>query len=84
MGIRTTVTLDEDVLRRLKQESRRRCVSLRQVINDVLRSSLPAKQVTRKAAPFRVKAFNMGVNPGMNHDNIHELLDRVEGEDRRF
>lgn len=83
MSIRTTVTLDEDVVKRLKQESRRRGVPFRQTINDVLRSGLLAEQTVKKADPFRVKAFNMGVYPGLNYDNIHELLDLAEGENRR-
>lgn len=82
MSIRTTVTLDEDVVRRLKQESRRRGIPFRQTINAVLRSGLQVEH-DKPRTPFRVEPFHLGTYPGMNYDNIHELLDLVEGEDRR-
>ena len=42
MSIRTTVTLDDDVLERLKEESRARSVPFRQALNDILRIGLVA------------------------------------------
>ena len=40
MSIRTTVTLDDDVLERVKRESRSRGVPFRDTLNDLLRVAL--------------------------------------------
>ena len=44
MSIRTTVTLDEDVLDRVRRESRSRGASFRDTLNDLLRFALIAGQ----------------------------------------
>jgi hypothetical protein len=83
MSIRTTVTLDEDVLERLKQESRSRGVPFRQAINDVLRSGLLASHATREVSPFRVDARPMGTRPGLSYDSVPALLEFGEGDGNR-
>ena len=40
MSIRTTVTLDDDVVARVKRESRSRGASFRDTLNDLLRAAL--------------------------------------------
>ena len=83
MGIRTTVTLDEDVVERLRQEARSRSLPFRQVLNDVLRSGLLPERVPSQAPPFRVKPKRMGTRPGVNYDNIAALLEIGEGVSHR-
>jgi hypothetical protein len=79
MSIRTTVALDEDVHDRLKRESRRRGVSFGKAVNEVLRSGLLAEKSPPSGQKFRVKARSMGGIPGLNYDNIEELLELAEG-----
>ncbi len=83
MSIRTTVTLDEDVLERLKQEARSRGIPFRQALNEVLRAGLLGSRVARRAPPFRIKAKHMGVRPGVNYDNIAALIEFAETDNRR-
>ncbi len=82
MSIRTTVALDEDVLERVKQESRTRGVPFRQTLNDVLRSGLVAGSATVPRR-LRITAKNMGVRPGLNYDSVAALLEIGEGEAHR-
>jgi hypothetical protein len=83
MGIRTTITLDEDVLERIKAESRSRGASFRETLNELLRLAL----VTQKPQPirgrFRVRPSHMGYRPGLNYDSIESLLEYGEGEVHR-
>ena len=81
MGIRTTVTLDEDVLERLKQESRSRGVPFRQALNDSLRKAFLQPQPTRRE--FRVSPLELKFIPGLNYDKTEELLEFLEGPDHR-
>ncbi|HJT86212.1 MAG TPA: hypothetical protein VJ732_00105 [Bryobacteraceae bacterium] len=83
MSIRTTVTLDDDVLERVKQESRVRGASFRDTLNDLLRLALAYPKREAKRGRFRVKPTHMGWRPELNYDCIGGLLDFAEGEDRR-
>ena len=82
MSIRTTVTLDDDVLERVKRESRARGTSFRDTLNELLRAAL----LNTQSAPRRtlkIKPTNMGVRPGLNYDDIEGLIAYGEGEDHR-
>lgn len=83
MSIRVTVTLDDDVVERLKQRSRAQGISLRQTINDVLRTGLLALERPVSQRKFRVEPKHMGVSPGLNYDNISQVLELGEGDAHR-
>jgi hypothetical protein len=78
--MRTTLTLDEDVAARLRAEARRSGRSFRDVVNDAIRRGLATRPALRAAPPFRISPRDLGrLRPGLDLDNIAELLDRVEG-----
>jgi hypothetical protein len=78
MSTRTTVTLDDDVLIRVKEVSRARGVSFRDAMNELLRIALIEKPTATKE-PFRVKPTNMGYRPELNYDCTEALLEYAEG-----
>ena len=78
MSIRKTVTLDEDVLDRVKQESLSRGASFKATLNDLLRVALAEKPKARRK-PFKVKPTSMGLRPGLNYDKIEALIEYAEG-----
>lgn len=80
MSIRTTVTLEEDVLERVKQESRSRGIPFRQTLNDLLRVALLSTHAPSRRHKFQVKATSMGYRPGLNYDKIEALIEYGEGE----
>ena len=79
MSIRTTVTLDDDVLARVTAFSRRQGIPFRRALNDLLRAGILSESGLRSAPPFQVKPRRMGVAPGVNYDCIGELLETAEG-----
>ena len=83
MSIRTTITLDEDVIERVKAESRARGASFRDTLNDLLRLALVTQSSQPARRPFRVKARHMGYRPGLNYDDIESLLELGEGGEHR-
>ena len=76
MSIRTTLTLDEDVYERLQEESRSRGLPFKQTLNEVIRVVLHAKIPKRT---MTIETFDMGALPGLDYDNIGELLEQIEG-----
>lgn len=81
--MRVTVTIDNDVLDKARSIATKMHAPLRRVVNDVLRAGLPVIEVPDKCRPYRTQAYDMGLKPGMNLDNIQELLAQIEGEDSR-
>lgn len=82
--MRTTLTLDDDVSKRLIELQHKQGQSFKEVVNDILRRGLEtAERRTQPAAPFRVKARAMGLRPGLNYDNIGDLVEQIEGAAHR-
>jgi hypothetical protein len=79
--VRTTLTIDDDVASLLKKEVRKSGEPFKQVVNRFLRLGLTTKTPARK--PFVVKPRSLGLPPGMSYDNVEELLDALEGPNRR-
>jgi hypothetical protein len=83
MSIRTTVTLDDDVLERVKRESRARGASFRETLNDLLRAALLHLETRPRRRTLEIKPAHMGYRPGLNYDDVQSLLEYGEGERRR-
>jgi hypothetical protein len=77
--VRTTLTLDDDVAARLQTESRRSGRSFKDVVNDYLRRGLEGGHPSPPRKPFKVKARALGLRPGMDYDNVADLLEHIEG-----
>ena len=83
MMMRTTLTLDRDVVAGLKAEARRSGRAFKDVVNECLRAGLLRREAARGAPPFAVKPQDFGeMQPGVSLDNVAELLERMEGPDR--
>ena len=80
MSIRTTITLDDDVAARLKEESRLRGVPFRKLLNDVLRRGLQGAKTSRVQSPFKIAPVDLGTFTGMNYDNTSSLIEHAEGD----
>lgn len=83
MSIRTTVTLDDDVLAKVKRESAARGASFRDTLNDLLRFALVNLKNKPKPHPLEIKPFPMGRREGLNYDDVESLLELGEGERHR-
>ena len=82
MSLRTTVTLDDDVLDRVKHESRSRGASFRDTLNDLLRTALSLETRPRRRT-LKIKPVRMGYRTGLNYDDVESLFEYGEGEQHR-
>jgi hypothetical protein len=80
--MRTTMTLEEDVMLKLKDEMGRTGGSFKDTVNRVLRDGLALRSRPPRR-PFVVQPRRLGLRPGLNIDNVAELLDQLEGPDHR-
>ena len=77
--MRTTLTLDDDIARSLKEQARLLNKPFKQVVNDTLRRGM-SPAVTNKREPFRVKPLSGGFAPGVDPEKLNQLNDELEVE----
>ena len=77
--MRTTVTLDADVERLLKNEAHRRGASFKVALNEAVRKAFrtPSTSIPR-SKPFVVQAKPLGLQPGIDPARIGEVADEIE------
>jgi hypothetical protein len=77
--MRTTIRLDDDLLRETKRVAHDTGRTLTAVIEEALRESLARRRVEPKRAPARLPTFKGdGLLPGVDLDSNAGLLDRME------
>jgi len=78
--MRTTVTLDKDVERLLRETQHRLRKSFKQVLNDALRAGLSGRPLNAKAPRFVLKTKSMGLRAGIDFTSLNKLADELETE----
>jgi hypothetical protein len=78
--MRTTVTLDPDVERLIRDAIRERGISFKQVLNDAARIGLNGKRSGR-ARQFTQKTFRMGDGQEFRWDKALAVADAIEDEE---
>lgn len=81
--MRTTISIDNDVLDRARAISAKMRTPFKTVINEALRAGLDHVERPAQQRPYKTKSHAMGLKTGRNIDNIQELLSQIEGEDSR-
>lgn len=79
--MRTTLTLEPDVVIELERRRRERGTSLKHEVNELIRAGL-VKQVEASREPekrFRTRPLNVGRPLIDNFDDIQAILDQYEG-----
>jgi hypothetical protein len=75
--MRTTVTLDPDVVAKLKEEMRKKDISFKEALNSSVRRGLGRDEA--KPQPYRLPPpQRMGARPGVNLDKALQLAGELE------
>lgn len=79
--MRTTLTLDDDLVAALKETTHGSGLSFEEAVNRTLRSGLAAETTPPKARPYRVKPASLGdPMPGIDLHKALRLADALEDE----
>jgi len=78
--MRTTVTLDSDVERLIKDAMRERGISFKEALNEAARLGLRGKE-RRRAQKFAQKTFRMGAGQEFRWDKALAVADAIEDEE---
>jgi hypothetical protein len=79
MSIRTTITLDEDVMERVQRRARSLGKPFKETLNELLRTGLLAAESRPARRRFRLKPCHMGYRPELNYDDVESLMEYLEG-----
>ena len=74
MSVRTTVTLDDDVLDRIRCESRSRNASFCATLNSLLRTALNLGN-PQGLRMLKIKPVRMGHGPALNYNDVGRMLE---------
>jgi hypothetical protein len=78
--MRTTVTLDSDVERLIRDAMKERAISFKEALNEAARTGLRAK-VRKRARKFAQKTFRMGEGQEFRWDKALAVADAIEDEE---
>ena len=81
--MRTTLSLDDDVIDEARALADKTGTSFRAVVNRALRAGLKVVEGPAVSRPYRTDPHPMGLKRGFSLDNVQELLALAEGEDFR-
>ena len=81
--MRTTLTIDDDVLDKAKAVAAKLRAPFRHVVNEALHTGLQTVEDASRTRSYRTRPHKMGLKAGRNLDNIQALLSQIEGEDHR-
>ena len=78
--MRTTVTLDRDVERILRETAHRTHKPFKKVLNDTLRAGIELSTPDLKIEPFVLQTRPMGLRAGYDPAGFNRLTDDLEAE----
>ena len=81
--MRTTLTIDDDLIAKINAEMKRSGRSFKETVNGLLRIGISTRRELSSTHAFKVKAHDMGVQTGLNYANIGELLEQIDGPSHR-
>jgi hypothetical protein len=80
--MRTTLTIDDDNAVRLERLRKARDLSLKDVVNDVLRRGLQeAEKPVRSKEPFKTTVFHDAQPTFQSQEEFEDLVERIQLED---
>jgi hypothetical protein len=80
--MRTTIRLDEHLLRQVKDHAVKTGRTMTAVIEDALRAFLGKKRTPKSKRRIKLATFKgRGLQPGVDLDSTAELLDRMDRSD---
>ncbi len=80
--MRTTLTLDDQLARELKEVAHRSGKPFKEVVNETLRNGLCAKHARVAPKPYRLETVSLGeVLGGLNLDKALSIADALEDEE---
>ncbi len=79
--MRTTLTIDDDLVQRLKELAHRTGQPFKEVVNRALRAGIENERRPPRHQSIRVRTFQMGSPAGDNFDKALQIASELENEE---
>jgi hypothetical protein len=79
--MRTTLTIEDYIMRELKEEAHRTGQPMKKVVNEVLRAGLHHLRKPEPGEPYECKTYSMGYPPRVNLDKALNIASALEDEE---
>ena len=80
LGMRTTLTLDDDLAGLLKRRARELGIPFKEAVNRTIRAGLGTAAVIERPPAPRTIPHSFGFRPGIDLDKLGQLADELEAE----
>lgn len=77
--MRTTVDLNDELFRRAKRQAAEEGLTLRELIEDAVRTRLSAMRAAPRPYKLRLKTYGGGLQPGVDLEDWAALRERMDG-----
>lgn len=81
LSMRTTITIEDALLKAAKIKAANENVPLKDVINEAIRRGLEAMDENKTAA-YKTRPRPLGIRPGIDPDRIGQAADELDDEHR--
>ncbi len=81
LSMRTTLTLDDDLARELREKAHQTGAPFKEVVNKAIRAGLKQIDKPRQIKPYKCKTYSLGYPPRADLDHALNLADRLESEE---
>ena len=79
--MRTTLTIDDDLARELREKAHQTGAPFKEVVNKAIRAGLEKIDKPKQIKPYKCKAYSLGYPPFADLDHALNLADRLESEE---
>ncbi len=79
-SMRTTLTIDDDLIAQIEDLQRRKGLSFKGAINYLLRAGIQYQMQPPKPKRHRTKARKLGLRTGIDPTKLNQLLDELEAD----
>jgi hypothetical protein len=79
--MRTTLTIDDDLIRELRQKANEAGSPFKEIVNRALRAGLKEMDIPKPSKPYKCKTFSLGYPPRADLDHALDLAEKLESEE---
>ena len=79
--MKTTLTIDDDLARELREKAHQTGAPFKEVVNKAIRAGLEQIDKPKQTKPYKCKAYSLGYPPSADLDHALNLADRLESEE---
>jgi len=81
LDMRTTLTLEDDLVRGLREKAHRQGVPFKEIVNKAIRAGLKHMDRPQKTKPYKCRSYHLGYPPRADLDHALEIADRLESDE---